>query len=723
MENPQSLAGQLHQLAWNLWWTWQPEVVAIFRDLDPALWREQNHNPIAFLAALPGEQIEQRADEIALESRINGAFRQLDEYLRPRRTPAGSSWGILQRSPVAYFAAEFALHESMPIYSGGLGVLAGDHLKSASDLGVPLVGVGILYAQGYFRQRLNAAGWQEETYGQVDLCELPLRRAMGRYGRPVVIEIPLDGNRLLVGAWCAEVGRATLVLLDSDVEGNSPANRGLTAHLYGGDGRERLLQEIILGVGGIRMLNALGMQPGVVHMNEGHSVLAALELARQWKVADNVAFATAHREVALRSVFTTHTPVAAGHDRFAPELVLQYLGWMQREIGISPEEFLGLGRVNPRDLSERFCMTVVGLKSARYANAVSALHGRVTRRMWQDLWPGRPEAEVPIGHITNGVHTKSWLAPAMFDLYTRHLGPAWQQQMCNPEMWEKIEAIPDAEFWEAHLMVKRRVLNYVLRRNVLQNLPAGGVPPQSTLDVNVLTLCFARRMAEYKRAALLFSDPDRLARLVNEPGRGLQIIMAGKAHPHDDYAKRLLQRVVTLSRDTRFQGRAIFIEDYDFSVARHLVQGCDVWLNTPRRPFEACGTSGQKVLLNGGLNLSVLDGWWAEAYEGENGFAIGEEHVPSDPAVQDARDAASLYDVLENKVIPLYYHRDSTNVPRAWVARMKRAVVTLAAYFNADRMVRDYVRECYLPAAGGVPSAMPGMQSTQPRLPPGVGNR
>jgi starch phosphorylase len=717
------LAGQLYQLAWNLWWTWQPDVVAIFRDLDPVLWRQQNHNPIAFLAVLPPERIEQRADEIALESRINGAFRQLDEYLRERRTLAGTSFGILQRSPVAYFAAEFALHESMPMYSGGLGVLVGDHLKSASDLDVPLVGIGIFYTQGYFHQRLNTSGWQEESYGQVDLRTLPLRRAMGRYGRPVVVEVPLDGGRLLVGAWRAEVGRAMLVLLDSDIEGNSAANRGLTGRLYGGDERERLLQEVILGIGGIRMLDALNVQPGVLHMNEGHSVLAALELARQWKVADGVTFAAAHREVALRSVFTTHTPVPAGHDRFAPELVLQHLGWMQREIEISPEEFLGLGRVNPHDPSERFCMTVVGLKSARYANAVSALHGRTTRKMWQSLWPGRPEPEVPIGHITNGVHTKSWLAPPMLDLYTRRLGSDWQQQICNPEIWDKMEAIPDAEFWEAHRVAKRRMLNYVMRRTVLQRAGNGSTPAAPTLDIDVLTLCFARRMADYKRAGLLFSYPDRLAALVNQAGRGLQIIMAGKAHPRDDHAKGLLQHVVTLSRDGRFRERVIFVENYDFGVARHLVQGCDVWLNTPRRPLEACGTSGQKVVLNGGLNLSVLDGWWAEAYDGENGFAIGEEHVPADAAAQDAHDAASLYDVLENKVVPLYYHRDGGTVPHAWVARMKRAVVTLAAYFNADRMVRDYVRECYLPAAGGVSSAMPGMHSTQPRLLPGVGGR
>ncbi len=710
MDNPQSLAGQLHQLAWNLWWAWQPDVVALFRDLDPVLWRQQNHNPISFLAELPPEQIEQRAAEIALETRINSAFRQLDQYIRERRTLGGTAGSVLQRSPVAYFAAEFALHESMPMYSGGLGVLAGDHLKSASDLGVPLVGVGIFYAHGYFRQRLNSSGWQEESYGLVDLRTLPLRRAMGRYGRPVVVEVPLNGESLLIGAWRAEVGRATLVLLDSDIEGNSPANRALTAHLYGGDERERLLQEIVLGIGGIRMLAALGLHPGVLHMNEGHSVLAALELARQWTASDGVAFAVAHREVALRTVFTTHTPVPAGHDRFAPELILQHLGWLQREIGISPEEFLGLGRVNPRDPYERFCMTVLGLKSARFANGVSALHGHVTRQMWQSLWPGRPEAEVPIGHITNGVHAKSWLAPPMSGLYVRRLGPDWQQQMCNPDTWEKLAAIPTVEFWEAHQAVKRRMLNYVVRRMLLQTPNDGRTISPPLLDVNVLTLCFARRMAEYKRAMLLFSDPERLAALVIEANRGLQIIMAGKAHPRDDLAKRLLQQVVQLTHDPRFQGRLVFVEDYDFGVGRHLVQGCDVWVNTPRRPFEACGTSGQKVVLNGGLNLSVLDGWWAEGYDGANGFAIGEEHVHGDPAVQDARDAAVLYDVLENQVIPLYYHRDASNVPHAWVERMKHAVTTLAPSFNADRMVRDYVRECYLPAAGGVPSAMPGMR-------------
>ena len=734
-----SLRERLNDLARNLFWTWQPEVVAIFRDLDPVLWRTTNHNPVAFQAALSPEQLIRRAEETALESRINQAFRRLDEYLRDRSTWGHIVCGVLQTRPVCYLSAEFALHESLPTYSGGLGALAGDHLKSASDLGVPLVGVGIFYGQGYFNQTLDSTGWQQERYGQVELKTLPLRRAVvsdgiannsrnGSYGQvalqslpmrrpaadgpPLIIEIPMDGECLRVGAWLATVGRATLVLLDSDVEGNSPANRALTAQLYGGDVRVRLRQELILGIGGVRMLNTLGISPGVLHLNEGHSAFAVLELARQWAAADGVPFAAARRDVAQRTVFTTHTPVPAGHGRFPPELVLEHIGWLQREVNLSPGELLGLGRVNPGDEHETFCMTVLGLKSAQYANGVSALHGHVSRQMWQNLWPGRPESELPIGHITNGVHTPSWLAPQMFTMYERYLGRDWRARMSSREVWKGIYEIDDAALWEAHQVIKRRMLNYVARRGA-QQAADGVVPPElvpSNLDGAVLTICFARRFAEYKRAALLFRDPDRLAELVSVPGRCLQIIVAGKAHARDDEGKRILQRVVSLASDPRFRGRVVVIADYDFGVTRHLVQGADVWLNTPRRPFEACGTSGQKVLLNGGLNLSVLDGWWAEAYDGRNGFAVGDGRAHSDPAVQDARDAAALYDVLENEVIPLYYDRGPDNVPHGWVMRMKHSVVSLAARFNADRMLRDYVRECYLPAAAGVSSSVPGMK-------------
>ena len=732
-----SLRERLNDLARNLFWTWHPEAVAIFRDLDPVLWRATNHNPIAFQAAVPPEQLVRRADETALDSRINQAFHRLDEYLRDHSTWGDRVCGALKTQPVAYLSAEFALHESLPIYSGGLGALAGDHVKSASDLGIPLVGVGIFYGQGYFNQQLNREGWQQEQYGQVEFAALPLRRAVASdgmaftslrpthapaeldtlpfhrplaEGAPLIVEVPLDGESLRVGAWLATVGRTTLVLLDSDVEGNSPANRALTAQLYGGDERLRLRQELILGIGAVRMLAALGIAPGVLHLNEGHSAFAALELARQRAADDGVSFAAAHREVALRTVFTTHTPVPAGHDRFPPEDVLTHLDWFQRDTGMTATELLGLGRVNPQDDNEPFCMTVLGLKSAHYANGVSALHGRVTRQMWQVLWPTRPEVEVPIGHITNGVHVPSWLAPPLFTLYERYLGRDWQSHMWHADTWRGIYDIDDAAFWEVHQIVKRRLLNYVARRAAQQaasGVTGGLVLAPTHLDGDVLTLCFARRFAEYKRAALLFSDPDRLARLANAGGRGLQILMAGKAHPRDDVGKALLQRIVQLLRDPRFESRVALVVDYDFGVTRHLVQGADVWLNTPRRPQEACGTSGQKALHNGALNLSVLDGWWAEAYDGHNGFAIGDGRTHADPAVQDARDAAALYDVLENEVIPLYYDRGPDNVPHGWVQRVKHSIVSLASRFNADRMLRDYVRECYLPAAGALSSAMP----------------
>ena len=737
----QPLISRLNELARNLWWTWQPDVLAIFRDLDPARWRDSHHNPVAFLAALPPDWLLQRADETALESRVNQAFRRLEEYQRDRQTWGDRSCGLLRTRPVAYFSAEFGLHESLPIYSGGLGVLAGDHLKSASDLGVPLVAVGIFYAQGYFRQRLDANDWQQESsgnlvldslplrravasdgiagidqlesYSRVPMEELPLRRAVAQ-GEPLVVEIPLDGERLRVGAWLVEVGRITLVLLDSDIAGNTPENRALTAQLYGGDLRVRLRQEMTLGIAGVRMLALLGISPGVVHLNEGHSAMAALELARQWAHLEGSSFAAAHREVTMRTVFTTHTPVAAGHDRFPPDLLVDHLGWLANDARISADELLALGRVNPADPHETFCMTVLGLKSARYANGVSSLHGRVSRQMWQSLWPDRPEPEVPIGHITNGVHTASWLAPQMLTLYDRYLGRDWQDRMTDPEVWKGIQTIDDAAFWEAHQVIKRGLLNFIADCCARQAASPGDSargPTASDLAVDVLTICFARRFAEYKRAVLLFSDLDRLARLVNATGRGLQIIVAGKAHPRDDNGKRVLQRVVELTRDARFQNRLVFVVDYDINVTRHLVQGTDVWLNTPRRPLEACGTSGQKTLLNGGLHLSILDGWWAEAFDGHNGFAIGDGRIHSDSAVQDARDASALYDVLENEIIPLYYTRSPDNVPHGWVARMKHAVVSLAARFNAHRMVRDYVRECYLPAAGGAASAMPGMRN------------
>ncbi len=705
------LRQRLWALARNLWWSWDSQCVGLFRDLDPVRWVELGQNPVALLSEMPLDVIEQRVRERVLATRINNTYRRLREHLEDRSTWGAMQTGILRRHPVAYFSAEFGIHESLPIYSGGLGVLAGDHIKSASDLDVPLVGVGLFYGQGYFRQRLDAAGWQREDYAEVDLARLPLEPALGADGRPVALAIETGDGLLHARVWRAAVGRRALLLLDSDVEDNAPEDRGLTARLYGGDVRVRIRQELLLGIGGVRALHALDIVPGVLHLNEGHSAFAVLEMARRRIEREGIDFEQAIRRVGRRTVFTTHTPVAAGHDRFEAELVEEHLGPQRAALGISFERLMSLGRVDPADAGEPFCMTVLGLKAARRANAVSSLHGEVTRRMWMGLWSNRPDGEVPIGHVTNGIHMPSWLAPQMYQLYERNLPLGWVRHSGSPDVWEGIEKISDAELWETHVALKIRLLDFVRRRIVreaqLRDEPLTTVEQLAHgLSPDTLTIGFARRFATYKRAGLLFEDPAGLARLVNDPQHPIQFVFAGKAHPRDEPAKRVLQRIYEFSRDPRFVGKLVFVEDYDINLGRHLVQGVDVWLNNPRRPQEASGTSGQKVLLNGGLNLSVLDGWWAEAYDGTNGFAIGDGETHTSTDVHDRRDAGELRRSLVEQVIPLYYERDRDGVPRAWTARMKRAIRTLGWRFNADRMVMDYARLCYVPAAGGRSSDM-----------------
>jgi starch phosphorylase len=701
------LYDRMQEMARNLWWTWHPEVANFFRELDSVRWRQLDHNPIALLAEFSAERLEQCVDELVLRGQINYAYRRLQEYLRADTAWGATQAGVLRVRPVAYFSAEFGLHESLPIYSGGLGVLAGDHVKSASDLGVPLVGVGLFYDQGYFLQRLDPDGWQREESIPVDIRQLPLEPAVGPDGTPISVQVETAAGSIFARVWRLAVGRNTLLLLDSDVDGNRDEDRGLTAHLYGGDARVRIRQELLLGVGGVRALRALGIRPGVLHLNEGHSTFAALEIIRERMVDEGLGFDEALRRVASRTVFTTHTPVAAGHDRFPPGLVEEHLLPVREALGLTHEGFMALGRADPGNSGEPFCMTVLGLKVARYANAVSALHGRVTRRMWCGLWPNRTEDEVPIGHITNGVHVHSWLAPQMRDLYARHLGPDWAQRGSDPRVWAGIENVNDGELWETHQVLKARLLDFVRRRTARQAEQLGqpaeviGRAGQA-LRLDALTLGFARRFAAYKRPTLVLQELERLVGLFADPRRPIQLIFAGKAHPRDDWGKQLLREVVGFTRDARFAGRLVFVEDYDINVGRHLVQGVDVWLNTPRRPLEASGTSGQKVVLNGGLNLSVLDGWWAEAYDGSNGFAVGRGETHSCPETQDQRDAEALYQTLEEEVIPLYYHHDHDGLPRQWIARMKRAIRTLGWRFNADRMVTDYVLGCYLPAAGGL---------------------
>lgn len=699
---------RLWALARNLWWSWDYDSASLFRELDPQRWSQLNHNPILLLNEYPLAKLEARAAELTLHSRINYAYRRLREYQDAERTWGARHAGVLRPRPVAYFSAEFGVHESLPVYSGGLGVLAGDHIKSASDLGIPLVGVGLFYGQGYFRQHLDRDGWQHEEYLETDVNHLPMETAIGKNGRPVEVQVDTRHGSIRAKVWRVKVGRCDLFLLDSDVEGNTPEDRVLTSRLYGGDGRVRVHQELLLGVGGLRALKALGITPGVLHLNEGHSGFAVLEAIRQRMEEEGIGFEKAVPRVSREVVFTTHTPVPAGHDRFDADLVEEHLGPMREALGLSKASFMALGRENPES-DERFCMTVLGLKLSRRANAVSSLHGEVSRAMWTGLSPGKAEDAVPIGHITNGVHVPSWLAPQMFRLYDRHLGTGWHLRSSEAKIWDGIDDVDDGELWETHFSLKSRMVEFVRRRAVRQ--AARRDEPRAVLQhlervlsPDALTIGFARRFATYKRANLILNDIEKIASMVNDPKRPVQFVFAGKAHPLDEPGKRVLQQIAQLMRDPKFSDKFVFVEDYDINVGRHFVQGVDVWLNNPRRPLEASGTSGQKVVLNGGLNLSVLDGWWAEAYDGLNGFAIGKGRTHSDMNVHDTRDGEELMQVLREEVIPLYYQRDRDGLPRGWIQRMKRTIRTLGWRFNADRMVMDYTLKCYVPAAGGTSS-------------------
>jgi starch phosphorylase len=699
---------RLWSLARNMWWSWDADAGQLFRELDRLRWRELNHSPVGLLNEFPLARLKERTSELGLDSRINYAYRRAREYQESEHTWGERRAGVLRPRPVAYFSAEFGIHESLPIYSGGLGVLAGDHIKSASDLGIPLVGVGLFYGQGYFRQRLDLDGWQREEYIKNEVNALAMEPAIGKNGRPVVVQVDTRHGSIRAKVWRVKVGRCDLILLDSNVEGNAPEDRELTSRLYGGDGRVRVHQELLLGVGGLRALKALGINPGVLHLNEGHSGFAVLEAIRMRMEEEGIGFDKAVPRVSREVVFTTHTPVPAGHDRFDADLIEEHLGILREALGLSKEQFMALGQENPGS-DERFCMTVLGLKMARRANAVSSLHGEVSRAMWTGLTPGKSEDSVPIGHVTNGVHVPSWLAPQMFRLYDRHLGTGWNLRGSEAKTWDGIENVDDGELWETHLNLKSRMIEFV-RRRAIKQAERRDEPAQEfrrlerVLSPDALTIGFARRFATYKRANLILSDLEKIASMVKDPTRPVQFVFAGKAHPNDEPGKRVLQQVAQLMRDPQFCDKFVFVEDYDINVGRHFVQGVDVWLNNPRRPLEASGTSGQKVVLNGGLNLSVLDGWWAEAYDGLNGFAIGGGRTHSDMNVHDTRDAEDLMRVLSEEVIPLYYQRDRDGLPRGWIKRMKRTIRTLGWRFNADRMVMDYTLQCYIPAAGGTSS-------------------
>jgi glycogen phosphorylase len=700
---------RLADLAQNYWWSWTSERLSLFRDVDPDEWKRCHHNPVAVLASASQDRLAQLAIDPVYIKRVQSLAQQFDRYLAETDTWAARvAPQITPQSPVAYFCAEFGVHESLPIYSGGLGILAGDHLKSASDLGLPMVGIGLLYRQGYFRQRLNRHGWQEDYYVDNPFEQMALELLQDDQGHPLTVEIEIRQRTVKAQVWLARVGRTHLYLMDTDREDNDPIDRWLTGHLYGGNQDTRIAQEVLLGIGGVRVLQALGLKPAVCHLNEGHAAFALLELARLEIEQTGKSFYDIEAQVRDRCVFTTHTPVPAGHDAFSPDLIDSYFANYWPQLGLSRDQFLALGARRLGDPWEPFGMTVLALRLCRKANGVSELHGQVSRKMWNILYPERGVDQVPICHITNGVHARTWTAPLISDLFTQYFGADWSTRQVDPQMWAQVDQIPAAELWWRHQMLKERLIAHArssikqARRN--RGEDAGAVASvDQILDPTALTIGFARRFSPYKRGALLLKDAERAVRILGNSERPVQIIFAGKAHPADEEGKRIIQRLMEWCRNSSIWNRVAFIEDYDIYTAQKLVQGVDVWLNNPRRPLEASGTSGQKVCFNGGINCSVLDGWWCEGYrsgangEEQNGWAIGEDAHTSDQELQDKIDSESLYRLLEQEIVPLYYNQDQEGVPQAWVRMMKASIRTNAPAFNTDRMVADYVRQLYSP--------------------------
>lgn len=692
----------LEKLAWNYWWSWAPDGPEIFRDLDGSVWQQCEQNPRALLAQTSDLRLAQMAADPAFAERLQQLSDRFNAYLRDARAWPGLrlSQRVSRETPVAYFCAEYGVHSSLPLYSGGLGILAGDHLKSASDLNVPLVAVGLFYRFGYFRQSVTTDDWQAESYKEVYADELPLEVVTDDEGAPLMIEVMMRGRVVRAQAWRANVGRVQLYLLDTNVPENDEVDRLITGHLYGGDRETRLVQEMMLGLGGVRLLRRLGVQPGVFHLNEGHSTFLSLELAREIIESEHVSFAEAAARVREQCVFTTHTPVAAGHDEFGRELIKQGFGnWYETALGLSLDGFLALGRINGNG-DTAFGLTPLALRMSRSTNGVSRKHGEVSRQLWHKMWPGRTTEDVPITSVTNGVHPATWVAPPIRSVYQRLVGDDWFEMARHGSAWSvAIDKLSDEELWQAHTLLKQRLVAFVRDATFDARLARGESDEyieaaRTMFDPDVLTIGFARRIAGYKRWDLLLSDEKLLTKLLTDANRPVQFVFAGKAHPHDQGAKLILQKLLQWQRDPVVQQRVAFIEDYDQEVARQLVQGVDVWMNVPRRPQEASGTSGQKAAMNGVLNFSVLDGWWLEGYDGQNGFAISDLSVIAENEA-DQRDAASMYQVLQEQVIPLFYDRDDNGLPRRWLAMMKRAVQMLVPAFNSDRMVAEYGERIY----------------------------
>jgi starch phosphorylase len=700
---------RLADLAYNYWWSWTSDRIALFQSINPQEWELCGHNPVAILESATYERLTQLAEDPFYLRQIGTLVREFDEYMSLKNTWVNRvAPGISREHPIAYFCAEFGIHESLPIYSGGLGILAGDHLKSSSDLGVPMVGIGLLYRQGYFRQRLNRSGWQEDYYVDNRFYQMPIELIRNEQGEPVTIGLEIRQRSVKVQIWKAQVGRVSLYLLDSDRDDNDPIDRWLTGHLYGGNQETRIAQEVVLGIGGVRALSALGIQPSIYHLNEGHAAFCTLEIARQEIERTNKSFYDIEADVRKRCVFTTHTPVPAGHDVFSPDLMDSFFAHYWTTLRLSREQFLALGARRLGDPWEPFGMTVLALRMCRASNGVSELHGRVSRQMWTVLYPNKSEDNVPIGYITNGVHAPTWTAPLLGELYAQYLGSDWKNRLVDPKMWEKIDEIPNEELWWRHQILKERLIAYT-RYKVKKAREQRGEEyeriqaAEKLLDPKALTIGFARRFSPYKRGNLLLRDAERALRIFGNTECPVQIVFAGKAHPADEEGKRIIQRLMEWCRHPAILHRVAFIEDYDIYTGQKLVQGVDVWLNNPRRPLEASGTSGQKVCFNGGINCSVLDGWWCEGYKadangkGINGWAIGEDAHTSDQDLQDSIDSESFYRLLEEEIVPLYYDQDAQGVPQRWVQMMKASIKTNAPLFNTDRMISDYFSQVYVP--------------------------
>ena len=693
---------RLGQLAYNLWWVWNPEGQMLFAQIDKTLWDRLNHNPVAFLHKVDRPRLNAMTNDRYYLDVYDRVLRNFDNYLKSEDTWFKKTYPGLGNKQIAYFSFEFGLHESLPVYAGGLGILAGDHLKEASDLGLPLVALGFIYNQGYFVQRITEDGWQEPRNAVFDFEQMPVIPVTYDDGSPVTISIELPGRSVIARIWLAQVGRVSLYLLDSNLDQNSPADRQLTARLYTNDLETRISAEILLGMGGVRALRTLGFNPDVWHMNEGHSAFLSLERVLEY-MKDGMTYADATLEVSKNDVFTTHTPVPAGNDQFPLWLVDKYFATIWPGLGLSRDQFVDLGK-QTQPWGDSFVMPVLALKLSNYRNAVSELHGEVSRKMWQWLWPTKKVDDVPITHITNAVHAGSWAARRMRLLFERYLGADWIQHQDEPDFWAQIDNIPDGELWAVRRHLKRKLLVFANER-IRQSWVSGTVHPVQVIAGGVLlepyslTIGFARRFATYKRANLVLRDFERLLKIINNPSMPVQIIFAGKAHPADEPGKRIIQDVYRSVKDSKTGGRLVFLEDYDINVARYLVQGVDVWMNTPRRPNEASGTSGMKAAINGVLNFSVLDGWWREGFNGDNGWSIGDDTEFSDTDLQDEADSENLYDTLENNIVPLYYTaRTADGMPVDWIGRIKESIRTLAPQFTMRRMVKEYVTQMYLPA-------------------------